>query len=642
MKLKRITLENFRGVRSQAYEFSDRTRIKGKNGSGKSTIASAYFWLMADRDYSLVSNPPVRTIGAIDEVVTTVTADLDFSGKPVQVQKMQKLKRSKSGAVALTNSYMVNSVPKYEKAFKEYLTDLGFDFDKFMPCSHPAVLLAGTNNKKERTALRNMLFEMASDLTDVDVAGTDPELAELFELLHDYNAEEIEAIQNNTLRIIREDYGKEGEILRAKIEGLETAKAEVDVEFHKSEANKLENQLIELEKKKYELVVSLEDINNAASELMEKKFRLNQMESDEIKDDIKKRSNLEADIMRLENQIVRLKDEIEQLHNLISYDHELWEDSKNKAAKNRSALKKIRAEEFDESAAVCPTCGQKLPADGVQKAINDFNARQEQRIRQFEEIIKEQEADTLSALDRMNKNTEEVKAKSKDLKAMETSLIEMQTIYESLGVVQKADMSGNTEYQKLLKEIAEAEYQVSKEEVVRASIAKLESQIREMRDDIFGHETEIRKYSQNNHIDEQIAKLRKDQKNYEQRRANADMILNQLKTLNMKKNKMMQESVNSHFNLINWQLFDFRKKGTPIDTCIPTIGGKKFGESMNAGLETMAKIDAINGIQKFFNLDYPILLDNAEHLDKWSLEMLQTDHQMIVLTVTDDEQLLLE
>lgn len=642
MKLRRITLENFRGVRSQTYEFSDRTRIKGKNGSGKSTIASAYFWLMADRDYSLVSNPPVRTIGAIDEVVTKVTADLDFSGKPVQVQKMQKLKRSKSGAVALTNSYMVNSVPKYEKAFKEYLTDLGFDFDKFMPCSHPAVLLAGTNNKKERTALRNMLFEMASDLTDVDVAGTDPELAELFELLQDYNTEEIEAIQNNTLRIIREDYGKEGEILRAKIEGLETAKEEVDVEFHKSEVNKLENQLIELEKKKSELVVSLEDINNAASELMEKKFRLNQMESDAIKGDIKKRSNLEADIMRLENQIVRLKDEIEQLHNSIRHDQELVEDSKNKAAKNRSALKKIRAEEFDESAAVCPTCGQKLPADGVQKAINDFNARQEQRIRQFEEIIKEQEADTLSALDRMNKNTEEVKAKSKDLKAMETSLIEMQTIYESLGVVQKADMSGNTEYQKLLKEIAEAEYQVSKEEVVRASIAKLESQIREMRDDIFGHETEIRKYSQNNHIDEQIAKLRKDQKNYEQRRANADMILNQLKTLNMKKNKMMQESVNSHFNLINWQLFDFRKKGTPIDTCIPTIGGKKFGESMNAGLETMAKIDAINGIQKFFNLDYPILLDNAEHLDKWSLEMLQTDHQMIVLTVTDDEQLLLE
>ena len=157
MKILRVVLENFRGVKSATYEFSDKTRVKGCNGSGKSTIVSAILWTLVDKDYSLTSNPHVRNINALDEEVVSVIIDMTFGDKPVQVQKSQKLKRSKNGTVSLTNSYMVNSVPKSEKAFREYLTDLGFDFDKFLPCSHPGVLLSGINNKKERTALRNML-----------------------------------------------------------------------------------------------------------------------------------------------------------------------------------------------------------------------------------------------------------------------------------------------------------------------------------------------------------------------------------------------------------------------------------------------------------------------------------------------------
>ena len=120
------------------------------------------------------------------------------------------------------------------------------------------------------------------------------------------------------------------------------------------------------------------------------------------------------------------------------------------------------------------------------------------------------------------------------------------------------------------------------------------------------------------------------------------MILDQLSLLNMKKNTMLQDAVNSNFSIIKWVLFETLKNGTYKDACIPTINGKKFGESMNTGLETLARIDAMNGIQKFFGLDYPIFLDNAEHLDKNSLASIDTDHQLIVLTVSDDEGLVIE
>ena len=38
LKLKRLIVENFKGVRSQEFTFSDVTHIIGENGSGKSTL----------------------------------------------------------------------------------------------------------------------------------------------------------------------------------------------------------------------------------------------------------------------------------------------------------------------------------------------------------------------------------------------------------------------------------------------------------------------------------------------------------------------------------------------------------------------------------------------------------------------------
>ena len=86
MKLRRLILDNFKGVRHAEYEFRDRTIIKSDNGLGKSTIATACFWLISNYSYELVSNPNIRPNDAIDEIVTTVTADLDFDGKPVEIR----------------------------------------------------------------------------------------------------------------------------------------------------------------------------------------------------------------------------------------------------------------------------------------------------------------------------------------------------------------------------------------------------------------------------------------------------------------------------------------------------------------------------------------------------------------------------
>ena len=638
MEIVSLRSENFRGVRDATYEFSGRTTISGKNGSGKSTIASAYFWLMNDRDYSLVANPQVRPVDAIDEVVTTVTGDFRFDGKPVQIKKIQKLKRSKTGAISLTNSYEINSVPKSEKAFKEYLEDLGFDFEKFLPCSHPGVLLAGINNKKDRDKLRSLLFQMASNITDLDVAKDDPELAGIYQFLVDYKAEEIEAMQNNTLRMIRENYGKEGEILRAKIEGLEAAKVTGDESEHKDAIAKLTEQEMELNTVKDKLMKEMEESNDSVG-LMNMRFALKNMESEATKELTKERTDLEYELKELSSKCSYLQKEINYAKTRLQYDVDALEEWQEKRQKNISILEKKKEESYDEESAVCPTCGQKLPKKARDKSKQDFEVRKQMSIRRFEEVIADQSSQILITQDRIDKTKKEISDKEKMLKGVSNKMKKVEARYDSMPSVPKPDMSGNKEYQQLLREISEKEKKLSNVVSINEKIAETQVSISVVRSQMTEHRMMLSKLEHNKVIDSQIDALRDAQINYEQKKATAEMILDQLKTLNMKKNRLLQDSVNANFNLIDWQLFEFRKNGTPVDTCIPTIQGKRFGESMNTGLETAAKIDAINGIQKFFGLDYPIWLDNAEHLDSENLAKLDTDHQLIVLKVTDDEGL---
>lgn len=233
-KLRTMTLTDFKGMSNRTYDFGQKTVVKGKNGKGKTTVADAFYWLFADKNYNLFSNPNIRPNDG-RECIPTVRLVLDVDGKEVEVAKMQKAKYSKPDAdgnrkVTLTNTYEINSVEKTERDFKSYLTDLGFDFARFLQLSHPAMFILGMSDKKLRDQMRETLFSMVKNfMSDLEVARLSPKTATLASMLEKWTLKEVEAMQTATLRKIRENYGKDGEILRAKIAGLESAKTRIDV-----------------------------------------------------------------------------------------------------------------------------------------------------------------------------------------------------------------------------------------------------------------------------------------------------------------------------------------------------------------------------------------------------------------------------
>ena len=141
MKLKKMDLECFKGIRNASYTFNDFINIgAGKNGTGKTTLVTAWDWLWTDKNYDLQSNPDVRPT-FMEECEPSVTAVCDVNGKLVKFRKYQSDMRTKKqkemdAPVRISNKYEINDVPKTQKDFFRDVEAMGIDVENFLLLSH--------------------------------------------------------------------------------------------------------------------------------------------------------------------------------------------------------------------------------------------------------------------------------------------------------------------------------------------------------------------------------------------------------------------------------------------------------------------------------------------------------------------------
>lgn len=656
--VKSITLTDFKGVvGTKTYNLFEKTKICGKNGLGKTTISDAFYWAMADKDTELRSNPNIRPIDG-RECTPTVTIEFEIDGKPVTVAKMQKMKKSKpddKGVVktSLTNSYEVNAVQKSEKQFKAYLEDLGFDFEKFLPLSHPDMFLKGMNEKKQKEAIRAVLFEMADmTISDLDIArqnGT----KELEDLLEKYTQDEVEAMQNSTRRKIVENYGADGKILKAKIEGMEASKKHIDVAQIEKRKEDVSLLIKNISRKIDSTEKQSEEYKKLSDDILNLKFKLTDMEREanaenekkrqeirhKINDTEVKKGRISLDVVKLKRQLSQTESEIEADTKEIYRQRDLWNEA-------NSRLKEAQKRVFDGSSLVCPYCGQEYPEEKKDDLRAEFESHKAKEIEDIKKDIKDIETKGSSLKAKIKAGKEDAEKIQVDIDKLNDHIADLAKMVDKLttemnAIPDSVDISQDKDYLALQKEISEKESAMNAECKKNAAADSLKIELSEKQAELTEVEKQIALSERDKEIDKEIEALREKGMEYEQNLADCEKILYQIGFLNQKKNILLEKSVNKNFKLVTWRLFKFQKNGEVLNDCTPMIDGKDFESCSNGALKVLAKLDIIDGLQRYYNQFYPVFADDFALVTSETESRIDMDCQLVTLVADSGSKVLL-
>lgn len=649
MKIKSIEITDFKGTKSATYDFGNSSvKISGSNGAGKTTIADAFFYLFCGRDNNLTKNPEIFPLD-MEEAKPTVRCTVEIDGVDHVISKWQvrKKKEKADGTVEIStiNEFSINEVPKNATTFDAFLNEHGIDTTTFLQFSHPEVFVSQMDSKKERDAMRATLFSMANSYTDLDIAKMDDSTIAVAELLSKYSMDEVRAMYSVQKKKAVENV----ENIPQQIVGLEMAKVDEDVAEWNLQKVDLERQIGELQAQ-----MNVSDNSVTLSELNAKKAELQneirKIELDFERDLMNQRSECKKKLIVCEEQNQMLlkqksyfETEIKSANEKLSAEKRNRDDLGEKYHEAEKSVFDESAWAFDTNSEFCPNCGQRLPKDRIEEMYSKHNELFEKAKKDFEDsrsstmkslIEKGNQSKSLSAKIEKEKDNAELELKNV-LTLLEDAEKNRKSLADELDTIPNSiDLSGNKDFISLNEEISKVDKEIATLGTSNDTSA-LENQIVELKSKVSECDKHIAGVTNNVRIDEQIASLRIEQQTAEQKKADAERILYQLDEVSKRKNKMLSADINKHFDLVDFIFFDHQKNGGYIECCIPTVNGKRLGESMNTGLELMAKLDIIRGLQKFYNAEIPVFVDGAECLDNANLGKLPSDIQTIFLKVAD-------
>lgn len=632
--LKKVVLENFMCYAHAEFDFYAITKIMTKNGKGKSTIATAYLWCLFNCDYELKDNPVVRREidgKSVDDMDTSVELTLDVDGKEVIMKKVQKRTYSKDGnSYKDDNKYFINDVPKALKDFNAYLD---VDMNVFKMCSNVNAFL----NQKP-VEMREYLFGLVGDVTDLDIASQKAELAELVPLLNKYTVEELSAMNKATKTKITKDLPILDGQIKEKERDIQLKQA-IEVSDLELQKNSIKEQIVDCVAKQTDNDKLMAEYDKASSDILNLKFELDDIRRKANEDNIKARRDIENRISDKQFLVRQTEKTITDTEKNIEYQQNAI-DSINKNLQNiRDKWKAENERKFDETSLICSYCGQEYPEDKKEQLRADFDSHKAEELK----IITSNGNLFKDKLDKNKKILEDLQKElpqhKESLEMLNTAIADLEKQLSELP--QEIDASATEEYKALEQRIAEKEQAMHKANDISAIKAELKSQETALRQQLAECEAEIAK-SDTAADEQRLEELKQIRTDSEQNKTNAEKVLDLLDELDKAKNEPLTEAVNSHFGLVKWQLFTYTKSGGYKSCCIPTVDGKSILTTMsNKGNRILGRADICSSIQKISDISVPIILDDSESLstDNQKKVAEMVDSQLIMLIVNDSEKL---
>ena len=634
IKLLKIFLENFMCYAHEEFDFFDLTKIAAMNGKGKSSIATAYNWCLFNCDYELKDNPVVRREidgKSVDDMDTSSTLVLDVDGKEVTMKKVQKRTYSKDGSSYKDdNKYFVNDVPKTLKDFNAYLD---VDMSVFKMCSNINAFL----NQKP-AEMREYLFGLVENMTDLDIARSKAELAELVPLLEKYTTEELSAMNKATKAKITNDLPVLDGQIKEKERDIQI-KSDIDTSDLELLKNSLKEQIAGCIAKQTDNDKLLAEYDKASADILDLKFKQGDLSRKANEENIKARRKIDVKITDKKFLVRQTVKTVADTESCIASSEKTIESIKAYLQAERDKWKEENERKFDETSLICPYCGNEYKEDKKEQLKADFAKHKADNLKtitdngnMYSERLKK-ERKVLTEL------VSELPQHKESLEMLNTAIADLKKQLSELP--QEIDVTATEEYKALEQKITEKEEAMHKANDISAVKAELKVQETDLRQQLADCENQIAK-SDTAADEQRLEELKQTRLDSEQNKANAEKILDLLDELDRAKNEALTEAVNSHFGLVKWQLFEYAKNGNYKSCCIPTVDGKSILTTMsNKGNRILGRVDVCNSIQTISGINCPIFLDDSESLSSNNQKKVidMVDSQLVMLIVNDSEKL---
>lgn len=639
MKIKSITLQNFKGCKNAAYTFDGKNvTVFGANGSGKTTIFDAFTWLLFGKDSLDNAKFEIRPLdkdgNQIDNVEICVSATLEIDGKEVELKKTQRQnwvkKRGTQNPVLQgnVNEYEIDGYPRSEKDYKEYINGIVSD-DLFKMLTNPTYF-PNMPWKDQRATI----MKFASDVSDIELATEDNRFAELLpEIEKAPSTDDIKAKYQKSLNELK----KKQIELPVRIDEISNSKVDIDVAELELLKNSLNEQIADVKLKIADTDKQFEEYHKLSDGIIELKF---------AESDLVRKANEENNLKR-RNLYEKLGDKkflLMQTEKTISDTENCIELSKRTAEKISENLKEIRekwrAENervFDENSLVCSYCGQEYPTDKKEQLRAEFESHKAKELKAITDngnLIKcrlDKEKETISYLENeLVEHRKSLEMLNNAIAGLEKQLSELPT---------NIDVTGTEEYKAIQSQLAEKEQAMSQmnnaDEVRKALNAELE----DLQSQLIECEKKIAMSQKNIEIDERIEELQEEQRITAQKIADVEKMLYLLDEFIKYKLDKISDSINAMFDGISFKLFDIQLNGGVKEVCEITYNGVSFA-SLNYGHKIISGLIVIKALQKLYNAYLPVFVDNSEAIN--SFNMPQMNCQLIQLRVSDDKELRIE
>ena len=635
MKLTKLELLNFKGLKSFAINLNGDVVIRGDNATGKTTVFDSVCWLLFGKDSLDRADFEIKTLDGGNpihkvnhEVTGTFTLD---EGGTVELKRVYREKYSspRGGEVTLTGhttDYFVDGVPKKEKEYKEIVNSL-VDENIFKLITNPLYF----NETYSWQNRRKLLLEMCGDISDEDVIAEYSELKALTDILSGHSVDD----HRKVVAAKKTAINKELDMIPVRIDEALRGKPTIDTprDVLIQEISLATTTLETLEADKA-LLVNGHAVVDTRAELRDVQRRLMARES-ELQMEYKKQSALKS------NEYDMVVSELNNLSSKVESTKHRLDTSNRDIQRIESVIDELmyQRQQVNEDAFVmdideaCPTCGQKLPAEQIQaareKAETKFNLRKSKQLEELNQSIELKQQD-IENIKKRDAGLEPVETLEALIKAKE---LVKQTITDEIGQLTAPVLDDDSIYADLKAEEFMLQMKLDESNTDHSEeIADIDKRIATTKEHRFNLETELNKYEEAKRIDTRVAELESQQAELAAEKSKLDEASYLMDEFVKAKVNMLEDVINSRFKLARFKMFNIMLNGNVEECCETTYKGVPY-RSMNNAARINVGLDIINALTSYFKVNAPVFIDNAEAVT----EFVPVNSQTIKLIVDESE-----